>query len=448
MTKTGKIVLSTSLIVLIALAFGAYFMFKEVKSVAGQMSTKDFLHSEAPTEKDTLTAEEKMLAQLDSIAMKNARIKKNKVSGKRISVLITGVDSRIGYKGKRADANHLVNIYLDSAFIEIISIPRATKTTRRPYLANLRAIEGEKVYMEEVCKIAGVDKIDYHVEFGLSQAIGLLELLGYKKNAVQILRTLRSRKTYGAGDYQRSYNQGQFIRQMLLKIFPHLNEFNFEVVKRGGLMLVDTDIDISAVNDIVEKLTLKGFPKSDNDVIVTLKPETHHRLKVLNFRDKDSLDKEYRRIARLSRNPNIAEDTIKDSKTYSSAMVSRKVTRKLDFKIKKAKEFLPKNPRAAIKKLEVPVKQRSWIQIRNKKKRFQVRQSMCDLLIQALELKDRKKEADEIRRILESELEIERLLKEQEEAKAKADSLKKIKADSVMKAPVDSLKKNKSAHAK
>ena len=424
MTKSRKIALFSVLFIVLAGAGALYYIYygakNIVKDAVGKIDTKggDFLN-----ETDTLTKEEKILAQLDSIAMENKKIEK-KMTGSRISVLITGVDSRIGYKGKRADANHLVNIYLDSAFVEIISIPRATQTTKPHYLANLRAIEGEASYMNEVCKIAGVDKIDYHIEFGLSQAIRLLELLGFKNNAVQVLRTLRSRKVYGAGDYQRSYNQGQFIRQMVLKLFPHLDDFRMEVTIRAGLMLVDTDIDIGTINKIVKEMKAKGFPKSDKDVIVNLKPPVRHNLRTINFRNDKALDSAYRFVARRSKNPIVAEDTIKDSKVYSNAMVSKRAYNKLNFKIKKSKELLESNPKAAIAKLKVPVYQRAWHQISNKKKRVSIREQMCSLLVQAYQKTGKTEEAAEIQRILDSEIQSEKLLEEIESAKSGKDTLK------------------------
>ena len=47
-------------------------------------------------------------------------------SGRVISVLITGIDSRLGEKTARADANHLVRFFLDSGCVEVISVPRST----------------------------------------------------------------------------------------------------------------------------------------------------------------------------------------------------------------------------------------------------------------------------------------------------------------------------------
>ncbi|HCN05331.1 MAG TPA: hypothetical protein DIS79_06895, partial [Bacteroidetes bacterium] len=169
------------------------------------------------------------------------------VSGKVVNVMITGVDSRLGDPMGHADANHLLRFWLDSGCVEIISIPRDTyfdagfeDSTGLNKLTNVRANRGRTTYLKAICEIVGVPKIDYYVEFGFSQAIGLLELLGYKENASGTLRVLRSRQAYSAGDFQRVYNQGQFIRQALLRNFERTDGFLGEVAIRAALMLVET----------------------------------------------------------------------------------------------------------------------------------------------------------------------------------------------------------------
>ena len=64
-----------------------------------------------------------MERKLDSIYNYNKQFS-NRLKGNKISVLITGIDSRLGSNLKHADANHLVNIFFDTGFIEIISMPR------------------------------------------------------------------------------------------------------------------------------------------------------------------------------------------------------------------------------------------------------------------------------------------------------------------------------------
>ena len=151
-------------------------------------------------------------------------------SGRVISVLITGIDSRLGEKTARADANHLVRFFLDSGQVEVISVPRSTyadaKFTdpRGQLIGNVRLTLGRDRYMKEIKRVTEVNKIDFFVEFGFSQAMGIIEIMGYKDNASNALRVIRSRKVYAAGDKQRSYNQGQFIRQAILRSFDYTDD--------------------------------------------------------------------------------------------------------------------------------------------------------------------------------------------------------------------------------
>jgi len=125
--------------------------------------------------------------------------------GRVINIMVTGIDSRLGDNMAHADANHVLRFFLDSGLVEIISIPRDTPadagfddTTGFNRLTNVRANRGRRTYLNTVSKIAGISSIDYYVEFGFSQAIGLLELLGYKDNASSTLRVLRSRQAYSS----------------------------------------------------------------------------------------------------------------------------------------------------------------------------------------------------------------------------------------------------------
>ena len=128
-----------------------------------------------------------------------------KPSGAVVNIMVTGTDSRLGDNVNHADANHLVRFFTDSGYVEIISIPRDTyadagfdDTTGFNKLTNVRANKGRTAYLQAVSEITGVQPIHHYVEFGFSQAIGLLELMGYKNNATGTLRVLRARVCGGS----------------------------------------------------------------------------------------------------------------------------------------------------------------------------------------------------------------------------------------------------------
>ncbi len=77
--------------------------------------------------------------------------------GECIRVMITGVDARLGSGVLHADANHLLNIWTETGYIDIMSIPRGTlsnaglaDSSNQNYLANVRAVRGRDKYLEAV----------------------------------------------------------------------------------------------------------------------------------------------------------------------------------------------------------------------------------------------------------------------------------------------------------
>ncbi len=212
-------------------------------------------------------------------------------SGRVINVLITGIDSRLGQKSARADANHVVRFFLDSGCIEIISIPRGTFSLIRKgdtaggnIIANVRSIFGQQRYIKEITKIAKIKSVDYFIEFGFSQAMGIIELLGYSDNAASTLRVLRSRKAFNTGDHQRSFNQGQFIRQAILKVFDRTDGMMGKVGIRAALALANTNLSYDATSYLLGELRKNGFSSSTHDRIwVRMKPNYLSQMKHFNF---------------------------------------------------------------------------------------------------------------------------------------------------------------------
>jgi len=369
------------LIFLIAIT-AAFFLFKNFNnpSIHRDKSNKDSILTRNQQPSDSVFA-----FFLDS-AMQSEEALSHNLSGRKISILITGVDARLGSTSVHADANHLLNFWLDSNKIEILSIPRGTfvdlgynDSCNINYLANVRSLRGREKYQQAVKEIAGIDSIHYFVEFGFSQAIGLLELLGYKENSVQMLRVLRSRKSFGIGDYQRAYNQGQFIRQMLLTQFGKITGVLGELTLRAGLFLVDNNLNFESLKSLIASFKQKGFPKSPNDVIIRLVPKFNAKLSDFNFTDVKEIDSLYRRIAKSAS----GDTEITDLKVYYTDNISKRVIFKLQSLINNAKRDSEKNPKLVIKILEKPFSQRTWFQISNKKMRDSLRNDIYSLLIKA-----------------------------------------------------------------
>jgi hypothetical protein len=214
------------------------------------------------------------------------------IGGRKVTISVCGVDSRLNERVEHADANHVVTIWLDSGIVDIVSIPRDTPcdagfphNSNLNNLANLRARKGRDAYLTEVASIAGVDTINYYVELGFSQARGVLELLGFRNDAISALRVLRSRRAFASGDFQRSFNQGQFIRQMMMNQFGRLDGLTGNLLMRAALCLVTTNLTVDVLDSLHEILASKGFPKSRECVTVAIRPTYYAKMAVFNFGD-------------------------------------------------------------------------------------------------------------------------------------------------------------------
>lgn len=402
-TKRQKkiLIIILSVILLIsAMSFVVYFLIKDqfkLNSNDVNLIKNDSSAVSIKSENDSIID-----FQLDSLSISSVDSNYH-FSGNKISILITGVDARLNSTCLHADANHLITFWLDSGLIEITSIPRGTfadaglpDSLMQNYLANVRACKGRTAYMNDVMKIAGIEKIDYYVEFGFSQAIGLLELLGFEDRAVSTLRVLRSRKSFKRGDYQRSYNQGQFIRQVLLKFFNKINGPTGDMVLYGALSLVDTDLNIKIIKDIMSKYKSKGFPHTAKDVVLRLKP-AYTDLEHYNFVD----DNQFKNIHNF-----VIANSPKDScfvKEKSNTEISDKMAKKVAGILYQAQKTPAKNSDRIIKLLEIPFKQRIYLQVTDINKRNYFRSLFKDLLYKAYINEGRKQDADRVKFSIETE---------------------------------------------
>ena len=319
-------------------------------------------------------------------------------SGRVINVLITGIDSRLGEKTARADANHLVRFFLDSGCVEVISVPRSTyadaKFTdpRGQLIGNVRLTLGRDRYMKEIRKVTEVKKIDFFVEFGFSQAMGIIEIMGYKENASSALRVIRSRKVYAAGDKQRSYNQGQFIRQAILRTFDYTDDVMGQLGIRAALALSTTNLSYDAASYILDELRAHGFGSNTPDRIwVRMMPKSSYKLKVFDY---DSANIANIESAIESKVKNIVGKNDRKNPEYY-ANIMRSLLAKGDKDTNK--------PERVIDSLAHPFRQRSWIQIQNVNERIALRDKLCYLLVNAYTKKGKTAEAFEIVQYIEQE---------------------------------------------
>lgn len=329
-----------------------------------------------------------------------------KLAGAKVIIAVTGVDSRLGTASPHADANHVLKIWLDSGVVEIISVPRgANANAGYPaesglnYLANVLANRGRSRYLSELARLSGVGKIDYYVEFGFSQAIALLQLMGFKNDAVQTLRMLRSRKSFQTGDYQRSFNQGQFISRMLTTKFRLLDGLLGEAILRGALLATETNLTYPVAKDIYNRLKASGFPRAKNSAFVRLKPKLG-RAQEFDMANEQTRDSLYKRVVGRSAK---AQPDIRDGAANNSDMISNRVSKTLKQAVAQANKEIKRNPKSAARRLEAYFNQRAWWQVSSESERESIRKSLCETLAEAYYLSGSKERAAYVRQALDSE---------------------------------------------
>ena len=371
----------------------------------GDSSALDSGFVEAVTEADTeeivirtsVPINENYKAGIDEEAGKNVR---HVYEGRRINIAVIGLDARLGTVSNHADANHILSIMPDSGVVEITAIPRDTyadagmsDSSGQNKLTIVRANRGRKAYLREAARIARLDNIPYYVEVGFSQVMGLLELFGVKDSRSG-LQVLRSRKGLGGDDFQRCYNQAQFIRQMMLRHFGKVAGTFGDVIIRGGLAFVETNLTAKTVSNIVEQLKDRGFGDRPEDVCVRVRPALGMKFKVHDFTQQEVFDELKKRIE--NHNVHSGEEA---SKTVN-------VANRLWTVIKSASADSAKSPSKVVRKLETYFNQRAWMQVPDHEDRAVIRTHISDLLASAYRRTKKEAKAAHVEAVIKAEEEL------------------------------------------
>jgi len=309
----------------------------------------------------------------------------------------------MGTVSRRADANHILSIVPDSGYIEIVSIPRDTpadagmKDSTQNKLTIVHAMKGTKAYLREAGKIAKVGPVKYWIQLGFSQAMGIIELLG-QRDSKSTLQVLRSRKGLGGDDYQRCFNQGQYIRQMILRHFSKADGLMGEVLIRGGLAFMNSNLSVEGIKGIVYDLNKAGFPKDASSIIVRVRPETGIKYKVYNFNDSASIKQLKSKIERFN-----AFMAKKDS---SYAKKSIDPAGKLNRVLNALAADTAQKPKKVLEQLHPYFDQHAWMQVHNEKERFTIRQRMGDYLIASFNKIGKPENAKWVQYVIDTETEM------------------------------------------
>jgi hypothetical protein len=298
----------------------------------------------------------------------------------------------MGTLGVRADAIHLFSINPDSGIVDIMSIPRGTyydcgypDTTSLNIISHARG-KGMDRFLKAVEELTNRRPIKYYAEVGFSQALGMLELLGYK-DPKGTLRFLRSRKTFRTGDFQRSHNQSTFLRQSLVEHFDLLTGATGEVLLAAGLRFVNTNLTKDFCLGLIHALRKSNFPRNRTDAArVRMLPG--FRMNLLDLLP-DSVN-----IARASRSS--------DQIVGEQRAVGQNIAPRFKEQIRLARAESAK-PARVIRRLRILVDQHIWIQIEDKNLRRALRDEAIGLLMDAYNKQGDTSAAESVKALKESE---------------------------------------------
>lgn len=366
-----------------------------------EQAAKQVLQSAEQTDRrfDTMTADEDRLPQarrklLPSIPLKEDSSlrsemkeisKTNFIGGRVINILLVGIDSRLGVRDARADALHLFTINPDSAVVEIMSIPRDSycdlgypDTTSFNIIANARA-GGMRSFLRHIEELTNRGPIKYYGEVGFSQALGVLEILGYR-DPVNTLKFLRTRKALPGGDIQRSHNQALFLRSNLISKFDLLTGATGDLFLTAGLRFITSNMSKDFCQGLIYMLDQKGFPKHRPDAVrLRMLPRFKIRLKEMVA---DSLT-----IARTLERT----DRVLGEETSASVDVANRLR-----KVNRLALADSARPGQVINRLRRFSEQHAWLQIRDQKARTGIRDTMLTCLERAYRRVGKTAEADDV----------------------------------------------------
>lgn len=326
-------------------------------------------------------------------AMSRTMSKTPYIRGRVINIAVVGVDSRLGTSGARADAIHLLTVSIDSGIVEIMSVPRETycdlghEENPRLNIITYARQRSMGYFLKRLAEVTKRGTIQYYAEVGFSQAMGIIEMLGYKDPA-GTLRYLRSRKAFALGDYQRSHNQSVFLKQNLVSKFDWLTGATGDVLLMAGLRFVNTNLTKDVCQGIIYGLQKKNFPHHRSDAVrVRMVPGYQFRMQDYAA---DSAT-----IARTGRR---SDAIIGDDKAPG-----QNVTARLRNIVRLAAADTAKRPAQVVRRLEVVVDQHAWVQIQDKEVRKELRTVMTGMLERAYRRLQRPADAARVVAIREAE---------------------------------------------
>jgi len=198
---------------------------------------------------------------------------------KSVSILLLGLDARIGDTRPRCDAIHLFQLHPWAHSLRITTIPRGTIVAGDTlpdggtYIGNLCHYQGIEAVMKKVAGLTGVTP-DYYATIGFSQSVGILRTLGLPTTST--LQFLRSRNT-ALGDHQRSHNQAVFMRDFILTNTKYVAKIP-KPLRYLLYQLVQTNMEYETASQLFEDFIQNGIADSPANIELVTVPDLGHSI--------------------------------------------------------------------------------------------------------------------------------------------------------------------------
>lgn len=194
-----------------------------------------------------------------------------------VSVLLIGLDTRLGETVGHCDVIQLIEVDGAAKRVRITAVPRGTYsplpgTGHLPsdyYVSNACGIGGLSYGIGQIEKILG-QKADHLVVVGFSEAIGAFRLLDLP--TTETLQWLRVRQPYAVGEPQRAHNHSTFLKQLILK-FTSTEQTRLQVALEYVLYsLLDTDLSFSQSQRLARALLAMDLGAHPERIELLIKP--------------------------------------------------------------------------------------------------------------------------------------------------------------------------------
>lgn len=194
------------------------------------------------------------------------------------SILLLGLDKRIGQVDGHCDVIQLVEIDTNEQRITITALPRGTYSPLPPgkgttssdyYVSNACGLGGLEYGITQIEKILG-KKAEYIAIVGFSETLGLLRMA--KLPTTETLQWLRHRQGYAIGEPQRAHNHSTFIKQMMLRFIPDEPSAIDNALAYLAYNRLHTNFSFAEAKSFIKAISNMDITQYPERIVLSMKP--------------------------------------------------------------------------------------------------------------------------------------------------------------------------------